>query len=213
VVNHITFVEAPVRHIPPHRRVVSGAFATVLVLHIALFLGVVIAGRSWPVRVTPGALSQVGIAAFNPGALGTAGTSSPNLKPASPATKTTPTRAIHATPAVADEPAESGQAGGAPGTAGGGGSGPVRLGSGEGLTLLTKVTPTYPHTMESARIPGTVVLDATIRRDGTIGDIKILQSTNAAFAQAAADAVKRWRYTSLPYEGIVTVTVNFTLPR
>ena len=67
--------------------------------------------------------------------------------------------------------------------------------------------------MESARIPGTVVLDATIRRDGTIGEIKILRSTNAAFAQAAADAVKRWRYTSLPYEGIVTVTVNFTLPR
>ncbi len=190
MVNHITFVEAPVRHIPPHRRVVSGAFATVLVLHIALFLGLVIAGRSRP-----------------------AGTSSPNLKPASPAKKTTPTRAIHATSAVADEPAESGQSGGAPGTAGGGGSGPVRLGSGEGLTLLTKVTPTYPHTMESARIPGTVVLDATIRRDGTIGEIKILRSTNAAFAQAAADAVKRWRYTSLPYEGIVTVTVNFTLPR
>ena len=212
MVNHITFVEAPVRHIPPHRRVVSGAFATVLVLHIALFLGLVIAGRSRPVRVTPGASSQVGIAAFNPGAIGTAGTASPNVKPASPAKKTTPTRAIHATPAVADEPAESGQAGGAPGTAGGG-SGPVRLGSGEGLTLLTKVTPTYPHTMESARIPGTVVLDAIIRRDGTIGEIKILQSTNAAFAQAAADAVKRWRYTSLPYEGIVTVTVNFTLPR
>lgn len=67
--------------------------------------------------------------------------------------------------------------------------------------------------MESARIPGTVVLDAIIRRDGTIGEIKILQSTNAAFAQAAAEAVKRWRYTPLPYEGIVTVTVNFTLPR
>ena len=121
--------------------------------------------RSRPVRVTPGALSQVGIAAFNPGALGTAGTSSPSVKPASPTRKTTPMRAVRATPAVADEPVESGQVGGAPGTAGGGGSGPVRLGSGEGLTLLTKVTPTYPHTMESARIPGTVVLDAIIRRD------------------------------------------------
>ena len=28
---------------------------------------------------------------------------------------------------------------------------------------------------------------------------------------AAIDAVKRWRYTPLPYEGIVSVTVNFTL--
>lgn len=211
--NHITFVEGPVREIPPHRRVVSGAFATVLVLHVALLLGLMIAGRSQPVRVTPGASSQIGMAAFNPGALGTAGTSSPNVKPVSPAKKTTPTRAVRATPAVADEPAESGQAGGTPGTPGGGGSGPVRLGSGEGLTLLTKITPTYPRTMEAARIPGAVVLDAVIRRDGTIGEIKILQSTNAAFAQAAADAVKRWRYTPLPYEGIVTVTVNFTVPR
>jgi TonB family protein len=99
------------------------------------------------------------------------------------------------------------------GSGGSGGSGPVRLGSGEGLTLLTKITPTYPRIMEAARVPGTVLLDAVIHRDGTIGDIKILQSTNDAFAQAAADAVRRWRYSPIPYEGIVTVTVNFTLPR
>jgi len=61
--------------------------------------------------------------------------------------------------------------------------------------------------------PGQVVLDAIIHRDGTIGDVTILRSTNEAFAQAAITAVKQWKYTPLPYEGIVTVTVNFTLPR
>jgi TonB family protein len=58
-----------------------------------------------------------------------------------------------------------------------------------------------------------VVLDAIIHRDGTIGDVTVLRSTNEAFAQAAIAAVKRWRYTPIPDEGIVTVTVNFTIPR
>ena len=89
----------------------------------------------------------------------------------------------------------------------------MRLGSGGNLTLLTKITPVYPRMMETARIPGEVVLDAIIHRDGTIGDVTILRSTNEAFAQAAITAVKQWKYTPLPYEGIVTVTVNFTLPR
>ena len=98
------------------------------------------------------------------------------------------------------------------GGAGGGGSGPVRLGSGEGLTLLQKVTPTYPHVLEAAKIHGVVVLEAIIHRDGTIGDINVLRSTHDAFARAAVDAVKQWRYSPLPFEGLVTVTVNFILP-
>ena len=57
------------------------------------------------------------------------------------------------------------------------------------------------------------MLDAIIHRDGTIGDVTVLRATNDAFAQAAIVAVKQWRYTALPYEGIVTVTVNFTIPR
>jgi TonB family protein len=105
----------------------------------------------------------------------------------------------------------SGQTAGATDAQGAGsGSGPVRLGSGGNLTLLNKVKPAYPPIFERARIPGTVVLDAIIHRDGTIGDIKLLQSTNDQFAQSAIAAVKQWRYTPIPYEGIVTVTVNFT---
>ena len=78
---------------------------------------------------------------------------------------------------------------------------------------MTKVTPVYPAIMQSARVPGQVVLDAIIHHDGTIGDVTVLRSTNDAFAQAAMVAVKQWRYTPIPYEGILTVTVNFTIPR
>jgi TonB family protein len=76
---------------------------------------------------------------------------------------------------------------------------------------VKKVIPVYPPLMQSARIPGQVVLDAIIHSDGTIGDVTVLRSTNPSFAQAAIAAVKQWRYTEIGFEAIVTVTVNFTL--
>ena len=78
--------------------------------------------------------------------------------------------------------------------------------------LIKKVQPIYPVLMQTARVTGQVVLDAIIHPDGTIGDIKVLQSTNDAFAQSAIAAVKQWRYAAPGFEGILTVSVNFTLP-
>jgi TonB family protein len=74
---------------------------------------------------------------------------------------------------------------------------------------LAKVTPIYPTLMQSARMTGQVVLDAIIHPDGTIGDIKVLRSTNDAFAQSAIAAVKQWRDTAPGFEGIaVTLVVH-----
>jgi protein TonB len=103
--------------------------------------------------------------------------------------------------------ASAGVAGGQAGT----GTEPVRLGTGGNLTLVKRVTPIYPTLMQSARMTGQVVLDAVIHPDGTIGDVKVLRSTNEAFAQSAIAAVKQWRYTAPGFEGILTVSVNFTL--
>jgi len=103
--------------------------------------------------------------------------------------------------------ASAGVAGGQAGT----GTEPVRLGTGGNLTLVKRVTPIYPTLMQSARMTGQVVLDAVIHPDGTIGDVKVLQSTNDAFAQSAIAAVKQWRYTAPGFEGILTVSVNFTM--
>jgi TonB family protein len=65
--------------------------------------------------------------------------------------------------------------------------------------------------MQSARVEGMVVLDAVIHRDGTVGDIKVLKSSGPFFERSAIEAVKQWRYAPIPYEGILTVNVNFTL--
>ena len=87
----------------------------------------------------------------------------------------------------------------------------MRLGTGGNVTLVRRVQPVYPALLQSARVAGQVVLDAIINPDGTIGAITVLKSTNEAYAQSAIQAVKQWRYTAIGFQGILTVTVNFTL--
>jgi TonB family protein len=129
-------------------------------------------------------------------------------KPAEPKRNALTTKVAKAVPRD-DAGASAGVAGGA--GVGQAGSGPVRFGSGGQLTLVKKVQPIYPALMQSARQTGQVLLDAIIHADGTIGDITVLRSTNDAFAQSAIAAVKQWRYSAPGFEGILTVSVNFTL--
>jgi len=90
-------------------------------------------------------------------------------------------------------------------------AGPVRVSPGQGPGLIKRVEPQYPPLLQSSRIQGAVVIDAVIHKDGTIGEIKVLQSSNPMFEKSAVDAIKQWRYTESPYDVILTVRVNFTL--
>jgi protein TonB len=90
----------------------------------------------------------------------------------------------------------------------------VSQGVSEGL-LLHKVTPNYPPLAKQARIQGSVVLQATIGKDGSIQNLRVL-SGHPMLTQAALDAVRQWKYK--PYllngeavEVETTVQVNFTL--
>jgi protein TonB len=90
-------------------------------------------------------------------------------------------------------------------------TGPVRVSPGEGPGLVKRVEPKYPPIAQAARMEGTVILDAVIHQDGTVGEITVLRSANPLFDQSAIDALKQWRYTPGPYDVILTVTVNFTM--
>jgi TonB family protein len=196
-------------HIPQRR----GMYLVACVCYTLVLVALGALVRPHQMRMNPAGATRVGIAAFNLGLLGTAGTSQPKRAPSRAVKKPAASEMTRAA-AVSNDQAESSEQGsGALGQAIGSGSGPVNLGTGAGLALVKRVTPTYPRVMEQARMPGTVVLEAIIHRDGSIGDITLKSATNDAFAQAAMEAVKQWRYTPIPYEGIVTVTVNFTLPR
>jgi TonB family protein len=192
--------------LPRHSRSTYAIAAVVHILLLAFLLHV----KTQPRRVSSAGSPYGSMTAYMPGSI-VAAPAAPSSKPVEPKKTALTTRTARAVPK--DDQAASGTSAGSAGVAGSGqaGTGPVRLGSGGNLTLIKRVTPIYPVLMQSARINGQVVLDAIIRPDGTIGDITVLRSTNDAFAQSAMAAVKQWRYTALGFEGILTVSVNFTL--
>ena len=59
--------------------------------------------------------------------------------------------------------------------------------------LIYKKTPTYPPIGLLIRIEGTVVLQATISKNGSIENLRVL-SGPAMLQQAAIEAVQQWRY-------------------
>ena len=59
--------------------------------------------------------------------------------------------------------------------------------------LLTKTQPVYPAIAKAARISGTVVLQATISKTGSIENLHVV-SGPAMLQQAAMDAVRTWKY-------------------
>lgn len=80
---------------------------------------------------------------------------------------------------------------------------------------VTYVPPVYPAIAQSARIEGTVILQAVISESGEVTSLKVLRSV-PLLDEAARAAVARWRYSPTTLNGvkvpvIMTVTVTFTL--
>jgi TonB family protein len=180
-------------------------------VHLLLFFAVTHV-KTRPVRVNSAGSPTAGIAAYVAGPVGVMPATIAAPKPTAPKKTALKTEVVKH--ARQEEQSDTAQAVGSAGVVGAGqpgAAGPVRLGAGGNVTLVKRVQPVYPAVMQSARVTGQVVLDAIINPDGTIGDITVLKSTNGAFAQSAIQAVKQWRYTAIGFQGILTVSVNFTL--
>ena len=65
-----------------------------------------------------------------------------------------------------------------------------------GGILQDKVLPVYPAQARGVRLEGDVVLEAMVTEQGKVEDLKAI-SGNPLLAQAALDAVRKWRYS--PY--------------
>ncbi|MBZ5531345.1 MAG: energy transducer TonB [Acidobacteriia bacterium] len=88
----------------------------------------------------------------------------------------------------------------------------VSQGVSEGL-LVHRVMPVYPPDARRSRIQGTVLLQATIGRDGAIHNLRVV-SGPPELTQAAVGAVKQWRYRPYmlkgePVEVETTVSITF----
>jgi protein TonB len=104
-----------------------------------------------------------------------------------------------------------------PGSGGGTGGGPYRPGSGiEPPRLLREVKADYTEDARLRSISGAVVLEIVVRRDGSVGDIKILQGLAGGLNDRAVQAVRQWRFSPAHRQGaavdvIVEVAVEFRL--
>jgi protein TonB len=93
-------------------------------------------------------------------------------------------------------------------------------GNREGATMtpprkIQDVAPVYPPIAQSARVQGSVVIEATIGTDGHVQDARVLRSIPLLDA-AALDAVRQWEFSPALFNGvpvpvIMTITVRFSL--
>jgi TonB family protein len=92
---------------------------------------------------------------------------------------------------------------------------PVRVGGQiKPPTKVKDVKPVYPAIAQSARVTGSVTIEATIGEDGKVSDAKIVRSV-PLLDQAALDAVRQWEYmptllNGVPVPVVTTITINFT---
>jgi protein TonB len=103
------------------------------------------------------------------------------------------------------------------GSGGGTGGGPYRPGSGvEPPRLLREVKADYTDDARRANIEGEVELEIVVRRDGTVGDVKVLRGLRGGLSERATQAVRQWRFApgrmkGVPVDVVVQVGVEFKL--
>ena len=104
-----------------------------------------------------------------------------------------------------------------PGSGGGTGGGPYRPGA--GITppgLLREVRPDYTDEARRRNIEGEVVLEIVVRRDGSVGDTRVVRGLGGGLERRALDAVRQWRFSparrrGTPVDVLVEVAVEFRL--
>jgi TonB family protein len=104
-----------------------------------------------------------------------------------------------------------------PGTGGGTGGGPYRPGSGiEPPRLLREIKADYTDAARRSGLEGEVLLEIVVRRDGSVGDVRVLRRLGAGLDERAVEAVRGWRFApakrqGTPVDVLVEVSVEFKL--
>ncbi len=88
----------------------------------------------------------------------------------------------------------------------------ISQGVSQGL-LIKRVQPTYPQSALAAHVHGAVQIEATINKEGSVVNLKVLGG-DRVLARAALDAVRQWRYKPYyldgqPVEIETQITINF----
>ena len=81
---------------------------------------------------------------------------------------------------------------------------------------MKKIQPAYPPNALRMRIEGPVKLLATVGKNGSVTEVKVV-SGDQLLTQSAVDAVKQWKYKPYllngdPVEIQTEISINFKLP-
>jgi TonB family protein len=83
------------------------------------------------------------------------------------------------------------------------------------LKIVKKVAPVYPAEAKEARVQGTVRMEVTVGKDGTVVNVKLVNG-HPLLVQAAIDAIRQWEFEPVQKDGqavevITTIDLKFTL--
>jgi TonB family protein len=74
--------------------------------------------------------------------------------------------------------------------------------------IKVKLVPEYPEIARQLHLQGKVKIDTTIAADGHVTSAKVIGG-HPILAQAALDAVKKWRFEAGPKETTEIIEINF----
>ena len=77
------------------------------------------------------------------------------------------------------------------------------------LKLLHKVDPEYPRALLAQQRAGSVLVQFTVRPDGSVDAPQALRSPDRKLSAAALNAVKQWRFGPIPAPRQVSVEIGF----
>ncbi len=83
-------------------------------------------------------------------------------------------------------------------------------------TILSRVEPQYSEEARKARYQGTVILEAIVRKDGTVDILHVVRSLGFGLDENAIQALKQWRFrpglkNGVPVDVALNIEVNFNL--
>jgi periplasmic protein TonB len=104
-----------------------------------------------------------------------------------------------------------------PGEGGGFGGGVYRVGGGVSSPIVIyRVEPIYSEEARKAKYQGVVVLQAIVRKDGTIEILKVVRGLGLGLDENAIAALKQWKFrpatrNGVPVDVALNIEVNFSL--
>ena len=83
-------------------------------------------------------------------------------------------------------------------------------------SLLREVKPDYTEDARAHVIEGDVVMEIVVRRDGSVGEVRLLQGLGHGLDARAVQAVREWRFSpgkrhGVPVDVLVEVAMEFKI--